>query len=42
MTNKIIDSFRSVVGQWNALATRLGLSAREQARMGPALHLAND
>ncbi|VWC15064.1 toxin HipA [Burkholderia aenigmatica] len=40
--DEIVDSFRNIVGQWRTLATRLGLSAREQERMGPAFHLAND
>ncbi|VWD03621.1 toxin HipA [Burkholderia lata] len=40
--DKIIDDFRNIVGQWRTLATRLGLPAREQERIGAAFHLAND
>lgn len=39
--DNIIDNMRSIVKQWPKVATKLGLSSREQERMSPAFEIAN-
>jgi serine/threonine-protein kinase HipA len=38
--NEIIERSRSIVRQWNTIATRLAVPAREQERMAAAFQLA--